>query len=114
MDKHIDESWKDSVDEEKHKQGPDAAKPAPGNIPRFELNFNTLVSSMAMEALIFLGELPNPATNKKEENLEQARYAIDMLSILKEKTKGNLTAEEANAMDNILYELKTKFVAKSK
>jgi len=79
-----------------------------------EANFTTLISSMAMEALIFLGEIPNPMSKKKEENLDQAKFVIDTISSLKEKTKGNLTAEEANQIDNILYELRTKFVAKKK
>ncbi|NQT05987.1 MAG: DUF1844 domain-containing protein [Candidatus Omnitrophica bacterium] len=79
-----------------------------------EADFSTLISSMAMEALIFLGEIPNPMSKKKEENLDQAKFVIDTISSLKEKTKGNLTAEEANQIDNILYELRTKFVAKKK
>lgn len=82
--------------------------------PSLEANFNILTSSMAMECLIFLGEIPNPITKKKEESLDQARYVIDTLSLLKDKTKGNLTAEETNNLDNILYELRTKFVEKDK
>ena len=49
---------------------------------------------------------------KKEANLPQARYIIDTITLLKEKTKGNLTADEVNALDNILYELQSKFVSK--
>lgn len=112
MDKNIDESWKDSVENDK-KTNLDTGKGATKDQPEFQANFNTLVSGMAMEALIFLGELPNPISKKKEANLPQAKYIIDTISLLKEKTKGNLTADEANALDNILYEVQSKFVSKS-
>ena len=80
---------------------------------KFEPNFGMFVSSLSMQALIFLGEIDNPVTHKKEENLEQAKYIIDTMAMLKEKTKGNLTGNEANILDNILYELRMKYTAKS-
>jgi len=114
MDKHIDERWKDSVEKEKRQDKPADNSQGKQKMPPLEADFASLISSMAMEALIFLGEIPNPVTRKKEENIEQARYIIDMLSVLKEKTKGNLNSDEANALDNMLYELRTKFIEKSK
>jgi hypothetical protein len=114
MDKHVDESWKESAEKEKHTGEPGKNGKGPKGPPVPEVNFATLISGMAMEALIFMGEFPNPATGKKEHNLDQARYAIDMLAVIKEKTKGNLSADEANALDNMLYELRTKFVQKGK
>lgn len=80
---------------------------------KIEPSFSIFVSSLSMQALIFLGEIDNPITHKKEENLNQARYIIDTLTMLKEKTKGNLTANEANLLDNVLYELRTKYTAKA-
>lgn len=77
-------------------------------------NFLAFLSGLMAECLIFLGELENPVTKKKEVNLEQSKYIIDLISLLKDKTKGNLTAEEANATDNILYELRMKYVEKDK
>ncbi len=109
MDKHVDESWKDAAQKEKA-EAPQNSQGA----HQFDSNFNTLISGIAMEGLIFLGEIPNPITKKKEESLGQAKYAIDTLTLLKDKTKGNLTAEEANSLDNILYELRTKFVEKNR
>ncbi|MBL7069688.1 MAG: DUF1844 domain-containing protein [Candidatus Omnitrophica bacterium] len=109
MDKNIDKEWKDAVEKERLKE-PGAEK----ENRAFEADFRTFISSMAMEALIFLGEISNPITKKKEESLDQARYVIDTLTLLKNKTKGNLTAEEANAFDSILYELRTKFISKGK
>lgn len=112
MDKNIDESYKKAVEKEKETVATEGKTGEPLHF--LKADFNAFVSSMAMEALIFLGELPNPVSKKKEMNLDQARYVIDTLSILKEKTKGNLSEDEANNLDNILYELRTAFVAKSK
>lgn len=83
------------------------------NTKKIEPNFSMFISSLSMQSLIFLGEIDNPITHKKEENLEQAKYIIDTLAMLKEKTKGNLTASEANILDNVLYELRMKYTAKS-
>lgn len=110
MEKNIDESWKESVEKEKSKGTSEGKKKEYS----LEANFSAFISSLAMEALIFLGEIPNPMTKKKEVNPAQARYIIDIISLLKDKTKGNLTAEETNTLDNILYELRTKFIAKNK
>ena len=80
---------------------------------KMEANFSIFTSSLSMQALIFLGEIDNPITHKREENLDQAKYMIDTLAVLKEKTKGNLDASEANLIDNVLYELRMKYTAKS-
>ncbi len=80
---------------------------------RIEPSFSIFVSSLSMQTLIFLGEIDNPLTHKKEENLDQAKYIIDTLAILKEKTKGNLAANEANLIDGVLYELRMKYTAKT-
>lgn len=80
---------------------------------KIEPNFSLFVSGLSMQVLIFLGDIDNPITHKKEENLDQAKYIIDTLAILKEKTKGNLTANEANLLDNVLYELRMKCTAKT-
>ena len=80
---------------------------------KIEPSFSMFVSSLSMQALIFLGEIDNPITHKKEENLNQAKYIIDTIAMLKEKTHGNLTGNEANILDNVLYELRMKYTAKS-
>ena len=80
---------------------------------RIEPDFSMFVSSLSMQVLIFLGEIDNPITHKKEENLAQAKYIIDTLAMFKEKTKGNLTGNETNVLDNVLYELRMKYTAKS-
>ena len=55
-----------------------------------DVNFINYMTGLAFQALIFLGEIPNPITNKVEKNIQQAKMLIDTLRMLKEKTKGNL------------------------
>ena len=106
--KHIDETWKETVEKEKETLGKENK-----NIPQ-EPDFKFFVTTLAIQASIFLGELANPATNKKEEDLPQAKFIIDTLGMLKEKTKGNLNQEESNLIENVLYELRMQYIAKKK
>jgi len=74
------------------------------------ITFSTFILSLNTAALVHLGELPDPVTNKKQVNLTLAKHTIDTLEMLKEKTKGNLTFEEEKLLQSILYELKLKYV----
>ena len=106
-EKKIDESWKESV--EKQKEQPQEENHE-HQIP--EANFSFFVTTLGIQTAIALGEIPNPITNKTEENLDQAKYLIDTLDMIKEKTKNNLTAEETELLQQLLYDFHTKFVAK--
>ena len=75
-----------------------------------EVTFSTFVMSLNTSVLYHLGEMPDPETGQKIGNLELARHAIDTLVVLDQKTKGNLTEEEAELMRNILYDVKMRFV----
>ena len=75
-----------------------------------EINFLTFIFSLNASALVQLGVMEDPATGKKEKNLPLAKQTIDMLSMLEEKTAGNLTTEEAELMKHILYDLRMRFV----
>lgn len=108
--KKVDEAWKETVAKEKLKKTEEEASATP---PLGEVDFVSFISTLSMQASVELGILPNPLTNKKEENLEQARYIIDTIDMLREKTQGNLTEEESRFIDNILYELRTKFIEKT-
>lgn len=79
-----------------------------------EPDFNFFITSISLQASIALGVLENPVTHKKEENIPQAKFLIDTLSMLKEKTKSNLDAEESSLLDTLLYELRLQYVAKTK
>ncbi|MGD0335793.1 MAG: DUF1844 domain-containing protein [Candidatus Omnitrophota bacterium] len=106
--KNIDESWKDAVANEK-----ETLKKENKFIPP-EPDFNFFITTLALQASISLGQVANPATNKIEEDITQARFLIDTLGILKEKTKGNLTADETNLLENLLYELRMQYISKVK
>ena len=62
---------------------------------------------------MLLGEVPNPYSGKKEEDVDAAKHIIDILTLLKEKTKGNLSQDEEKLLESVLYELRMKFMAKS-
>ena len=75
------------------------------------LSFTGFVLSLASTAAIHLGDLPDPATGALgEKNLEGAAQMIEILALLDEKTRGNLTAEERQILEQILYELRVRFV----
>jgi hypothetical protein len=78
-----------------------------------ELSFTAFVVSLASTAAIHFGDLPDPATGTKSENLEGASQMIDILSLLEQKTRGNLTAEERQVLEQVLYELRMRFVEAS-
>ena len=77
------------------------------------IDFPSYLLSYYTQGLVLLGEVPNPYTNKKEEDVEAARHTIDILSMLEQKTKGNLTKEEQQLLETVLYELRMKFMAKT-
>jgi hypothetical protein len=79
-----------------------------------EVTFSTFVMSLNTSVLYHLGELPDPESGEKFVNLDLARHAIDTLVVLEQKTKGNLTDEEAELMRNILYDVKMRFVNAAK
>ncbi len=134
LSKKVDESWKDQVEKERRLPSPppaaapsttqapaakQAQKPAsaraqaPGQAQNPETEFGYFLSSLTMQAMVALGEIPHPATNLPQENLDQARYFIDLLGMLDEKTRGNLTPEEASLLEGALYELRMKYVART-
>jgi hypothetical protein len=79
-----------------------------------EANFSNLVLMLATTGLMQLGEAPNPMTQKVEPNLGLARHTIDSLTMLKEKTNGNLTRQESDLLDGLLYELRMKYIERTK
>ena len=77
-------------------------------------NLSTLILSLAAGAQSALGVAPNPLTGKIEKDLLQAKYHVDLLGILVEKTKGNLTSEEEKLLQTILYDLRIKYLEAKK
>ena len=109
-EKKVDESWKTQAKREGHVDDgapgdADAKRP-----PLPEPSLKTFVSGLAGQVLINLGLYPNPATGERESDLEQAKYSIDLLQILKDKMRGNLTGEEEELFDAMLYDLRMRYV----
>ena len=78
-----------------------------------KIDFSTFVLSLIGSAYVHLGDAPNPE-GQSERNLEFAKQDIDLLGILQEKTKGNLTGEEERLLDQALYDLRMRFVEVNK
>jgi len=79
-------------------------------VPLPEINFNSLILSLSTSALIQLGEIRDPQTNQPAKNLPLAKQTIDLIGLLKEKTKGNLTPDEEKLLDSVLFDLRMRYV----
>jgi hypothetical protein len=77
------------------------------------IDFPSYILSYYTQGLVLMGEVPNPYTNKKEEDLASAQHIIDILAMLEQKTKGNLSSDEGSLLESVLYELRMKFMAKT-
>lgn len=93
-------------------EGKDEAPPPAdeGEAPLPEIDFSTFILSLCSNALLHLGLMENPLTKKVERNLSMAKQTIDIVSMLKEKAKGNMTKEEENLIENLLTDLRLKYV----
>ena len=80
----------------------------------FQVDFPTFIMSLSSSAFYHLGDMPDPTTGKKELNLPAVQQTIDMLNMLKGKTKGNLKEDESKLLEQLIYELQVKYVSKSK
>ncbi len=78
--------------------------------PLPEINFSTFVISLSTQALMNLGEIPNPLTNTPETDILVAKQMIDILGMLQDKTRGNLSTGESKLMEEILFDLRMKYV----
>jgi hypothetical protein len=77
------------------------------------IDFPSYILSYYTQGLVLMGEVPNPYTNQKEEDMGSARNIIDILTMLEQKTKGNLSGEEEKLLETVLYELRMKFMTKT-
>ncbi len=108
-EKKVDDSWKEQVESIKAKAvtpTPAAASRAPAETSKVFLG---LVQSLGYQALMHLGDIPDPMTQERQVNAEAAKEAIDLLGILREKTQGNLSDEEKKMLETLLTQLQIKF-----
>jgi hypothetical protein len=119
----IDSDWKSQARQEKEKlsqkveapkaQGVAGAEGAPGETPT-EPGIQDIVSLLMTQALTYMGAFPDPRTGRAVVSLEMARVFIELLKVLEDKTKGNLTEQEATVMSRVLNELRMEYVEMSK
>ena len=126
----IDEDWKSQVEAEKEElergrqakaaEGTDAPAEAAAvsedaaaseDAAMPPASFEVLLSMLATEAAISMGQLPHPTTGQPEKNLDQARYLVDTIEMLEEKTRGNLTDEESAGITDLLHQLRMLFIS---
>lgn len=99
---------------------PPGAEPAPAatssaSRPQLpEITLSTFLIGLSTQALMFLGEIPNPATGETGVDLAAVREVIDLIHMLQEKTRGNVDAAEAQLFEQILYDLRMRFVEKAR
>jgi len=94
--------------------GKDRIEGSPDTELLYGFGFSTFILSLSTSVLVHLGNLPDPVSNTKEVNLQLARQTISIIEMLKEKTEGNLTKEEENLIDSVLYDVRLEFVNASK
>ena len=78
-----------------------------------EVTFTAFVMSLNTAALFHLGEISDPATGQKDQDLVLAKHSIDTLKLLENKTRGNLNGEEQDLLKHVIYDLKMRYVAKA-
>ncbi len=78
--------------------------------PLPEISFINLIFSLSTSVLIQLGEIQDPITQQLAKNLPLAKQTIDLIGMLEEKTRGNLTSDEGKILENILYDLRMRYV----
>ena len=123
--RHFDESGaarseeKVAAEEKKPEESPDEGlktstaengSPETEDAPLPEINFAGFIFSLSTTAMYHFGDFPDPVTKEARRNLAAAKQTIDILSILKTKTEGNLDENEKQLLDGVLYELRMRFV----
>ncbi len=105
--KNIEEDWKNQLNFEiKH-----AKK---NNKPIRKPTFSLFLSSISVQVMIAMGKIDNPINGKNQTNFDQARFLIGTLSIIRDKSKNNLNAEEKNLIDNYITNLKLVYLESKK
>jgi hypothetical protein len=96
--------------EAKREEVPPSEKPPEQDTALPEISFINLILSLSTSVLIQVGEIQDPMTQQAEKNLPLAKQTIDLISLLQQKTKGNLTPEEEKLMESVLYDLRMRYV----
>ncbi len=76
----------------------------------FKMDFSNFILSLNASAMIHLGDIPDPNTKERGVNLHSAKHTVDILELIQDKTRGNLTDEEKKLMDDVIYSLRMRYV----
>ena len=95
---------------DKAKTQPGEAAASPKDTPMPEISFASFIISLSSTAFSSLGLMPDPHTGKQEKNLPLAKQTIDLLGLLREKTRNNLSSEEDSLFDHLLYDLRMAYI----
>ena len=111
---HIDDDWKQQAQAEKERLAAEADQGSPAGAegsrgPLPEASFSALISRIAMEVSLYLGDIQLEGAENRADP-EMAKFNIDLLQVIEEKTRGNLADEEKRLMDSVLYELRMRYV----
>jgi hypothetical protein len=105
------------VKEETKEQGKEEGKAEDNKEREFtslpEVNFSSFVLSLSSSILLHLGEIADPQSGEKKKDLPLAKQTIDIITLLKDKTKGNLTDDEQELLEHLLYDMRMRFVKAS-
>ena len=132
--KRVDESWKEQVEREKTVEPAAAASSTPPPVQQPgpsqpqpetresqpesgdenpEARWDLFISGLAMESLIAMGDMVHPVTRKPAVDLRRAKYLVDLMGVLEEKTKGNLSVDEERLLTDALYQLRMRYLNKT-
>ena len=82
--------------------------------PLPQVDFASFVLTLSSSALLHFGEFPDPVSGRRERNLDMAKQTIDILGVLRDKTRGNLSTDEEQLMESLLHDLRIKYVEECK
>jgi len=114
--READEVEEPAQPDHREQQTPKAARPGFDRRPLEEppdVSFTMLINAMAQPALLFLGEIPHPGTGQPAVDPEKAKLQIDMLELIRVKTRGNLSPQEESLLEQVLYQLRMLYVARA-
>jgi len=106
-----------AAEPQRQRPEPERQRPEPETGPRRDLplaDFTMLVNMLVTNAMVFLGQMPAPGSQQYMRNLPQAQHMIDLLMVLREKTRGNLTPDEDQMMQDLLPQLQMAYVSASR
>ena len=108
----LKQEFKEDEEKTEVQHAPESSSARPKE-PALELSFSTFVMGLSTQALMHLGEIPDPVAHDTKPDFESARQMIDILGILQKKTEGNLEPDEKALMETVLYDLRMRYVERT-